>query len=1056
MKVRGTINFPDTATGDFLSDDGTFQSIPAEESLFSTYSNDLVVAVGLIGSTPTTLLIDADTTLSVPVSIPSNIGFVRKNDAVISLTGIGALEFEDKVVKGNEIGFIRHSGSLPRMLWFNWTGVSGNHLTFASHGYSTGQQLRFAVWRHGPQTSTYSGIADEQIVYAIRVDANTLAIASTYANALANVQMTWSTLSGTYHFFPVPVAWTGDVPDVVSHELIDTGTNSISVRLKMLTRGLQGRSVWIEVESGGTQDDCVLMADNHSLRFKSGIHQSAFSGNVDDPSLTFAPFTFPIVLGSDAIWTSERGATIMESSVNYKTALGLVRWGAQNSTITGNYFKGQGAFFDGVTGGIQFDYGYNNHVLHNTFDTLSSYVISIVPSGQDGRKPDHCSAKYNLLKNTITQILFNGGGDFVDFMYNYIDCRNFDPVVDGTFSFVDYEPNDEHNTINNCRFNYNVIDARGIINLGYLVSYVNVNSVGTAGYRNLEFIGNWFISNNPTGTQDNHLRNGIVLYGSEDVVIQDNRFFGMEPLSGPININLSRKVRVINNTSSNGSGRISIAGSTEVEVTGQRHWKHPDGFVDQPEEIVEAQNGLGIYPVDTITGDTIRLYYAIAGSPSGYDGNLYQHFKGMRGYLNEIQYTVSNITLGSFFGGDTHTQATLTPSITGLNVPVVVPSSDVDTATNLIHKVAHGFNDLAAVYYTPGTAAMTNIQGYSNHWIHVTDADHFGLCLTYEDAQNGIIEDIQSQGTGNQTFNLSFAVYPYGNDFHENPGLPVTYAPHSNSLDRTPSTTEIIVADNTATPDLTKSGSAFDNSGATGMLTILLNKMNAIGKEYRLYVADTKGIQALAGTSDTITDLGVESELGGFIQSHQMGANLLLKRMSNTWAVLAKSGDWYTLRLTGATRIIAMDLGRSSGGVVGGYDQESGVSGGTDASWTAYTPKPTPYRNPAPDAVYQTFLNANTSFDVTATGLDNTKGHVVRIHIIAGYEFSGAGSDISILIDGDKMRGGIDVVTMVGVQKVVIFEYFLKAGISSTTVTIAGPVGSYQATASALEVWELP
>jgi hypothetical protein len=942
------------------------------------------------------------------------------------------------------------------MLWFNWTGVTGNHLTYASHGYATGQQLRFSVWRHGPQTSTYSGITDGQVVYAIRIDANTLAIASTYANALASVEMTWSTSNGTYHFFPAPIAWTGDTPSVVSHELIDTGTSSISVRLKMLTRGLQGHGVWIEVESGGTQDDCVLMADQHNLRFKPGVHQSVFNGNVDDPSLTFAPFTFPIVLGSDAIWTSEPGAIIMESSVNYKTALGLLRWGAKNSTVVGNYFQGQGAFFDGVTGGMQFDYGYNNHILHNTFDTLSSYVISIVPSGQDGRKPDHCSAKYNLLKNTITQILFNGGGDFVDFMFNYIDCRDFDPVVDGTFSFVDYEPNDEHNSINNCRFNYNVIDARGIINAGYLVSYVNVNSVATAGYRNLEFIGNWFISNNPTGTQDDHLRNGIVLYGSEDVVIQDNRFFGMEPLSGPISINLSRKVRVLNNTSSNGSGRVSIAGSTQVEVTGQRHWLHPDGFVNQPVEIVEAQNGLGIFAIDSITGDTIRLFYQIAGSPSGYDGNMYQHFKGMRGYLNEIEYTVSNITLGSFFGGDTHTQATLTPSITGLNVPVVVPSTDVDTTTNLIHKVAHGLNDLAAVHYIPGATAMTNIQGYANHWVHVTDADHFGLCLTYEDAQNGIIEDIQSQGTGNQTFNLSFAVYPYGNDFHENPGLPVTYAPHSNSLDRTPPTTEIIVADNLITPDLTKSGSAFDNTGATGMLNILLNKKNAIGKEYRLYVADTMGIQALAGTSDTITDLGVQSELGGFIQSHQMGANLLLKRMSNTWAVIAKSGDWYTLNLTGATRVVAMDLGRPSGGVVGGYDQESGVTGGTDGSWTAYTPKPTPYRNPAPDAVYQTYLNANTSFDVTATGLDNTKGHVARIHIIAGYEFSGGGGGVSILIDGDKMRGGIDVVTMVGVQKVVIFEYFLKAGVTSTTITVAGPAGSYQATASALEIWELP
>lgn len=94
-KVRGTINLPDVPVGNVYTDDGTFSPpTGGEVSLANTYSNSLSAAILAIGSTPTTLLIDADTTLTTSEIVPATLNFEFKNAAQIIDGGGGELDFQ--------------------------------------------------------------------------------------------------------------------------------------------------------------------------------------------------------------------------------------------------------------------------------------------------------------------------------------------------------------------------------------------------------------------------------------------------------------------------------------------------------------------------------------------------------------------------------------------------------------------------------------------------------------------------------------------------------------------------------------------------------------------------------------------------------------------------------------------------------------------------------------------------------------------------------------------------------------------------------------------------
>jgi hypothetical protein len=156
-------------------------------SLENDYSGDFSAALTAIGSTPTTLAIDVDSTLSVPKTVAATIKFRRENDAKITLSSIGALNFAGKGIEGGEKNLFA-VGSLPAYQWINQTQVNltpTNSIAVTAHGYTTGQQVRYSLYKHDPSGVVIGGLTDNGLYYLIRVDANNFKLATSYANALA-------------------------------------------------------------------------------------------------------------------------------------------------------------------------------------------------------------------------------------------------------------------------------------------------------------------------------------------------------------------------------------------------------------------------------------------------------------------------------------------------------------------------------------------------------------------------------------------------------------------------------------------------------------------------------------------------------------------------------------------------------------------------------------------------------------------------------------------------------------------------------------------------------
>jgi hypothetical protein len=92
-------------------------------SLAGNYGNDLASAISSIGSTPTTLMIDADTTCSTALTVPATLILEFKNQAKINKSGSCTINFQGVGIKN----------PLERVVAF--AGFSASNITFSGSTY---------------------------------------------------------------------------------------------------------------------------------------------------------------------------------------------------------------------------------------------------------------------------------------------------------------------------------------------------------------------------------------------------------------------------------------------------------------------------------------------------------------------------------------------------------------------------------------------------------------------------------------------------------------------------------------------------------------------------------------------------------------------------------------------------------------------------------------------------------------------------------------------------------------------------------------------------------
>lgn len=143
-------------------------------------------------------------------------------------------------------------------------------------------------------------------------------------------------------------------------------------------------------------------------------------------------------------------------------------------------------------------------------------------------------------------------------------------------------------------------------------------------------------------------------------------------------------------------------------------------------------------------------------------------------------------------------------------------------------------------------------------------------------------------------------------------------------------------------------------------------------------------------------------------------------------------------------QLFAIDCGRTSGGTVAGWLQDTLFTNGTAHAFSALTARTFLVTDPAPNAVYQN-VRISTSIDpltYTFTDLDTTKHHRVRLHFIDGSITHNAAPAyqqwyMDVEVNNVLIKDNLDLSMEVGVGEVVyIIESEVAAGPSSITVEI--------------------
>jgi hypothetical protein len=88
------------------------------------------------------------------------------------------------------------------------------------------------------------------------------------------------------------------------------------------------------------------------------------------------------------------------------------------------------------------------------------------------------------------------------------------------------------------------------------------------------------------------------------------------------------------------------------------------------------------------------------------------------------------------------------------NKAVVASATDVDTGTDKIAKVAHGFENGDLLLYTAGTAAITGLTTATYYYVVNKATDDFQVSAT----SGGSAINLTGTGTGSQTFTPSVEI----------------------------------------------------------------------------------------------------------------------------------------------------------------------------------------------------------------------------------------------------------------------------------------------------------
>jgi len=703
-------------------------------SLANTYNNSLSSAIAAIGATPTTLLVDADSTVSTGLTIPSTLKIASSNNAKISFTGAGSIVFADQGstdLTANKPMFSITSAP-ARVQWAQWMVNTTTDVVCCGgspHGYTNGQRI-FLTLEPG-DTTVPGGLTVGQAYYAIVVDSTTLKLATSYANALAGiaVDITSAPSSMVAYFAPAPIGWTGSStsPTQISTEIIDTGNDSLTDRLWYLDEAFGGRPVTF-IAYPRTINGWVRLQDRHSIYFTSG-----------DYLHTFAQITgvaYPITMGSYSRFWSDGSAKVYTSTATENNCdVVTTKLNSSHVDIDHVYFaNGGGVDLGGnQTVASLFECSHCS-IRYNTFDSTFAYAAGIVGNRQNFTDPypQDSSIDHNTALGYGTQVFYIISGKFCKINNNTIWL---DAVTGGgQWAGIDVEPNTEFDVLSDIEVAYNELHLinQNIVNRGIEIQSTNI----PGGMRRARVHHNKITGDVEGESLPSQTTVGIELDGGTDIDVTDNECAGN--MFGCIAVEYARNINILRNHShpvTSGAAYLQTYYSAGVRAS--------DNTFDEVSTLsthagAAVENAEWQIPFVSTDGNTLDCHYTS-------ECRAYDYYVGLRIWFNESYHTITAVTDSTTDAVFAH--ITVSP---GFGHAYSVTNYTVNAATDTVTAAAnHNLASGDAILTFCPTSCPGGIGNGNHFYVNVTGATTFKLTNTHADALAGTnIVDLTSAGSG--------------------------------------------------------------------------------------------------------------------------------------------------------------------------------------------------------------------------------------------------------------------------------------------------------------------
>jgi hypothetical protein len=752
-------------------------------SLSATYSNSLATAISAIGATKTTLLVDADTTCSTALTVPSTLilriagksQITKAASCTIAFQGIGLENplSQDPVFTSFTAGDITWTGStypavISAKLWNSADVMANVHQADSAF---LAKKVTIKAFP-GDFATTVTTLTSGHNLYFTKGD---------YTSSVATLNATLMWLESDTHVYgDGQTATKLHGPTAVSCDRIFgvSGMNSI---------GQDGYNENIEIS------DLELVNDDATKSYPDTGAAAILLGNCTNchvRRVTIKDYpAYGVYIGG---FPSQK-KTFTDGSITIGTGnIAITAHG--RSTGDATTISTTGVFPTPTAGQTDLDTLYhgrtywiikvdanNIKLAQSKANALAGTAITYSSAAGggthsiDGFQPNASSIEDNVFDNVRGQNVGFLNGKNITISRNLIINPQLDKSA-ANITLIDIEPNSDDEICEDLAIINNTIDSRSAqqAHNGLLVQ---------AGGNTNGCVRGIISGNIITGPTNSRLSAGITVSGTSGFLVYGNNV-SHTGQTGLV-VYASRTATVQNNILEQTGGNdaaMRVYNTANSVFDGNKVIDDRPGGAAVASRLIEDETTWEI----NSTGTTVERK-----SNGTFSGSVFLgFFAGLNVNINGSTYAINTITSSSVI--------TTTSSVGTLVFKTLASGTDINTGTDTFTSTAHGFANGCKLRYQAGSGAIGGLTDGTDYYVVSTAANTFKLSATL----GGAAIDITTTGTGNQLFHPVMTSIFSSNEYTNN-RIPQGITLNSAGTSRIPSDSQKVKRDSYAPAQIT-------------------------------------------------------------------------------------------------------------------------------------------------------------------------------------------------------------------------------------------------------------